>query len=52
MVDVRTPGEFAAGHAPGSVNIPAGLAEGAKALIRTAGSSFAVRPARSAFARQ
>jgi len=22
LVDVRTPGEFAAGHAPGSVNIP------------------------------
>ena len=33
MVDVRTPGEFAAGHAQGSLNIPLqDLAEGAKAL--------------------
>jgi len=46
MVDVRTPGEFAAGHAPGSVNIPLqNLAEGARLLIRTDGSLFAARPA-------
>jgi rhodanese-related sulfurtransferase len=33
VVDVRTPGEFAAGHAPGSLNIPLqDLAEGAKVL--------------------
>jgi rhodanese-related sulfurtransferase len=33
MVDVRSPGEFAAAHAPGSRNIPLqDLAEGAKAL--------------------
>jgi rhodanese-related sulfurtransferase len=33
VVDVRTPGEFAAGHASGSVNIPLqDLAEGVKAL--------------------
>ena len=35
VVDVRTPGEFIAGHAPGSLNIPLqDLAEGAKALDR------------------
>jgi len=33
MVDVRTPGEFAAGHAQGSLNIPLqDLAAGAKVL--------------------
>ena len=35
VVDVRTPGEFIAGYAPGSLNIPLqDLAEGAKALDR------------------
>ena len=35
VVDVRTTGEFAAGHAPGSVNIPlADLEHGTKALDR------------------
>ncbi|KAF0124050.1 MAG: rhodanese domain-containing protein [Elusimicrobia bacterium] len=33
FVDVRTPGEFAAGNRPGSVNIPLdSIAEGAKTL--------------------
>jgi len=35
LVDVRGPGEFASGHAPGSLNIPLqDLAEGSKDLDR------------------
>ena len=46
MVDVRTPGEFAAGHAPGSLNIPLqDLAEGARTLDPNRWSSSAARPA-------
>ncbi len=36
FVDVRTPGEFAAGNRPGSINIPLdSIAEGAKGLDKT-----------------